>query len=171
MNWRKSCPDDDRLVDIVVTENQMLVKSERLLFFSRLLDGTYPDTTRIIPQSSKTEIVLKTKEFLHAIERASLLARDQKDHVVKLNLKEGSAIELSSKNTEVGQVNEKVSIQSFSGEELKISFNAKYMIEALRSIDSSDIQIGFTGAMSPFVIRPTDHDWILHLILPVRTYE
>ncbi|MFP3416627.1 DNA polymerase III subunit beta, partial [Bacillus sp. SIMBA_074] len=54
--------------------------------------------------------------------------------------------------------------------ELKISFNAKYMIDALRAIDSTEIKASFTGPMSPFVIRPTDHDWMLHLILPVRTY-
>ncbi|WCK54527.1 DNA polymerase III subunit beta [Aneurinibacillus sp. Ricciae_BoGa-3] len=164
-------PDDDKPVDIVITDNQILVKIGNILFYSRILDGTYPDTARIIPQNTKTEIVLSTKEFLGAIERASLLAKDGKNNVVRLFTQQDGTVEISSNTPEVGKVTEEVSPSSTEGEEVKISFNAKYMLDALRASDSPDIKIGFTGAMSPFIIRPTDHEWILHLILPVRTNQ
>ncbi|MFM1653479.1 DNA polymerase III subunit beta [Brevibacillus sp. B_LB10_24] len=166
----KILDDEQTLVDIVVGENQILVKANHILFFSRLLEGTYPDTSRIIPQTSKTEIVFQTKELLQAIERASLLSREGKTNVVRLATLPGGNIEISSNAPEIGKVTEVVAAKSLDGEELKISFNAKYMIEALRSIDSAEIKANFTGAASPFILRPTDHDWILHLILPVRTY-
>ncbi|MGD8190570.1 DNA polymerase III subunit beta [Brevibacillus ginsengisoli] len=166
----KILDDDQTPIDIIVGENQILVRSKNILFYSRLLEGTYPDTSRIIPQGSKTEMTLNTKEFLQSIERASLLSREGKSNVVKLATLADGNVEISSNAPEIGKVMEVVYPVVLNGEELKISFNAKYMIDALRSIDSSEIRASFTGAMSPFIIRPTDNDWILHLILPVRTY-
>jgi DNA polymerase-3 subunit beta len=166
----KILDDDQSLVDIVVAANQILVKSKHILFYSRLLEGTYPDTTRIIPQSSKTEIVVNTKDFLESIERASLLSREGKTNVVKLVTLPDGNVEITSNAPEIGRVTEIVAPTSTEGEELKISFNAKYMMDALRSMDSTEIRVSFSGPMSPFVLRPTDHDWMLHLILPVRTY-
>jgi DNA polymerase-3 subunit beta len=167
----KILSDDDQLVDLVITDNQILVKVQHVLFYSRILDGTYPDTSRIIPQNMKTEMILSTKEFLGAIERASLLARDGKNNVVRLFTRPDGVVEISSNTPEVGKVMEEIVPSSLDGEDVKISFNAKYMIDALRAVDSTEIRINFTGAMSPFVIRPTDHEWILHLILPVRTNQ
>lgn len=166
----KILDDNQNVVDIVVAENQILIKSNHILFYSRLLEGTYPDTSRIIPQGSKTEVVVHSKDFLQSIERASLLSREGKSNVVRLVTMTDNNVEISSNAPEIGRVTEMMTPVSVNGEELKISFNAKYMIDALRSLDSGEIRVSFTGAMSPFVIRPTDHDWILHLILPVRTY-
>lgn len=166
----KILDDDQAPVDIIVGDNQILVRSRNILFYSRLLEGTYPDTSRIIPQGSKTDMVLNTKDFLQSIERASLLSREGKSNVVRLATLADGNVEISSNAPEIGKVTEIVYPVTLNGEELKISFNAKYMIDALRSVDSGEIRANFTGAMSPFIIRPTDNDWTLHLILPVRTY-
>jgi len=166
----KILDDSSDLVDIVITENQVLFKAKHLLFFSRLLEGNYPDTGRLIPNESKTEVVVVTKQFLNAIDRASLLAREGRNNVVKLATMEGGAIEISSITPEIGTVVEEIPSQSIAGEELKISFSAKYMMDALKALEGSEIQISFTGAMRPFVIRPLHDDSILQLILPVRTY-
>ncbi|RKD22871.1 DNA polymerase III subunit beta [Ammoniphilus oxalaticus] len=163
--------DDDSLVDIVATDNQILFKTKNILFYSRLLSGTYPDVNRIIPQKSKTDIILSTRAFLHAIERASLLAKDAKNNVVRFSITDATVIEVSSISPEVGKVTEEIEASSFDGEEINISFNAKYMIDALRTIDSDEVKIRFTGAMSPFMLNPTDHEQSLYLILPVRTYQ
>lgn len=167
----KILSENDTLVDIVVTDNQILFKTDRILFYSRLLNGTYPDVNRIIPQQSKTDIILNTKEFLHAIERASLLAKDGKNNVVKFSVFLSGEIEISSISPEVGKVTEELKATLVEGEELKISFNAKYMMDTLRVMDSDEVKIRFTGAMSPFIIHPTDHEQSLYLILPVRTYQ
>lgn len=166
----KILDDDSNLADIVVSDNQILVKSKHILFYSRLLEGTFPDTTRLIPQGYKTEITVSTKEFLQSIERASLLSREGKSNVVKLVTLSNGSVEITSNAPEIGKVTDILMPKAMNGEELKISFNAKYMIDALRAIDSAEIKASFNGPMSPFVIRPTEHDWTLHLILPVRTY-
>ncbi|WP_174734645.1 DNA polymerase III subunit beta [Mesobacillus harenae] len=166
----KILDDTSDVIDIVITENQVLFKAKHLLFFSRLLEGNYPDTGRLIPNESKTEIVTLTKEFLQAVDRASLLAREGRNNVVKLSTFDGGVIEVSSNTPEIGKVIEEIQSQSIEGEELKISFSAKYMMDALKALEGTEIQVSFTGAMRPFVIRPLHDDSILQLILPVRTY-
>ncbi len=166
----KILDDSEEMVDIVITDYQVLFRTKHLLFFSRLLEGNYPDTSRLIPTESKTDIFVNTKEFLQAIDRASLLARDGRNNVVKLSTLEGKMLEISSNSPEIGKVVEEVQCELIEGEELKISFSAKYMMDALKALDSTEIKISFTGAMRPFLIRTVEDDTIVQLILPVRTY-
>ncbi|MBS4218192.1 DNA polymerase III subunit beta [Bacillus sp. FJAT-49711] len=166
----KILDDTNNPVEIVMTDNQFLFKSKNLLFFSRRLEGNYPDTSRLIPTESKTELVLQAKDFLHAIDRASLLARGERNNVVKLVTLEEKTIEISSTTPEIGNVVEQIQSESISGEELKISFSAKYMMDALKALEGTDIIIHFTGAMRPFIIKSVDDESILQLILPVRTF-
>ncbi|KPC97898.1 DNA polymerase III subunit beta [Geobacillus sp. BCO2] len=166
----KILDDGNHPVDIVMTANQVLFKAEHLLFFSRLLDGNYPETARLIPTESKTTVIVNAKEFLQAIDRASLLAREGRNNVVKLTTLPGGMLEISSISPEIGKVTEQLQTESLEGEELNISFSAKYMMDALRALDGADIQISFTGAMRPFLLRPLHTDSMLQLILPVRTY-
>lgn len=166
----KILEDNNELLNIVVTENQILFKSKNLLFFSRLLDGTYPATQNMIPDHSKTEVLLETKGFLQAIERALLLSRDGKNNVVNFKTLEDGVIEITSVTPEVGKVTEKISTKKLTGEDLRISFNGKNIIDTLKVIDSNEIKISFTGAMSPFLLRPVDNENTLHLFSPVRTY-
>ncbi|WP_221567515.1 DNA polymerase III subunit beta [Alkalihalobacillus sp. TS-13] len=166
----KILDDSSELIDIVLTESQVLFKAKNILFFSRLLDGNYPDTSKLIPNESKTEMVISSKEFLQAIDRASLLAKEGRNNVVKLSTLDDGEIEISSNSPEIGRVFEHVSTESFEGDELKISFSAKYMMDALKAMDCSEVHIQFTGAMRPFVLTPLEEKTIKQLILPVRTY-
>ncbi|NBD25047.1 DNA polymerase III subunit beta [Paenibacillus glycinis] len=165
----KIVPDDHTHVDIVVADNQVLFKVGHVLFYSRILDGTYPDTSKIIPQNFKTELVLPTKKLTDAIDRAYLMSREEKTNIVRLVTQEDGSIEISSSSTELGRVTEQVEVKEMTGEQLRIAFNSKYMLDTLKVIDSEFIFIGFTGAMSPIIIKPTDHPHSLHLILPYRT--
>lgn len=157
-------------VEIVITNQQVLFKANNVLFFSRLLEGNYPDTTRLIPEEFKTNITMNGKFLLQAIDRASLLAREDRNNVVRFETFEGNIVEISSNSPEIGKVEEQIQVESLDGESLKISFSAKYMMEALKAIDGQDVIIQFTGAMRPFILRSVHDDAILQLILPVRTY-
>ncbi|MEV3015596.1 DNA polymerase III subunit beta [Paenibacillus larvae] len=165
----KILPYQNALIDILVSDNQVLFKINSILFYSRILDGTYPDTSKLIPQSFQTELIVNTKELADAIDRAYLLSREDKTNIVKLIMLEDETIEISSSSSELGKVTEQLSLQSFKGERLRISFNSKYMLDALKVMDSDYIQIGFTGAMQPIIIKPEDQANILQLILPYRT--
>ncbi|QKS69596.1 DNA polymerase III subunit beta [Paenalkalicoccus suaedae] len=165
----KILDDSEEHIDIVVTNNQILFKAKNLLFFSRLLDGNYPATKNMIPTNQKTMVQLDAKKLLAAIERALLLS-DAKNNVVNLKSIDEEHLEITSVTPEVGKVTEDVTSLKFEGEELRIAFNGKNIIDALRVIESSEVAIQFTGAMSPFIMRPADRDYMLHLFSPVRTY-
>lgn len=164
----KILADQDGWVDVIFSDNQIMVRADHLLFFSRLLDGTYPDTDRVIPQGGKTDAVVSAKELLQSVDRAALISRDGRDNVIKCMLKEDGRMLIHSAAQDVGSVQEEVAAR-INGEEMSISFNAQYMLDALRAVDSDRIQILFTGTMTPFVIQPADRDDALHLIVPIRT--
>ncbi|HLR09772.1 MAG TPA: DNA polymerase III subunit beta [Sporosarcina sp.] len=165
----KILPDTNESVEIIIAEQQVLFKLNDVLFYSRLLEGNYPDTSRLIPTDSKTSVIVNGKSLLQSIDRASLLAKEERNNIVRFST-EDKMIEVSSNSPEIGKVEELVEAIKIEGEELKISFSAKYMMDALRAIDGQDIEIQFTGAMRPFILKSVDEDSILQLILPVRTY-
>lgn len=166
----KILDDTEEEIDINVTENQILFRTQNLNFLSRLLDGNYPETSRLIPEESKTILHLNTRDLLHTIDRASLLAKEDRNNVVQLTTLDEKFVEITSNSPEVGHVSEQLNVQSIEGEDLKISFSAKYMMDALKAIESDEVKIEFTGAMRPFILRPANDDPIIQLILPVRTY-
>lgn len=166
----KILEDTDEVIEIIVTDSQVLFKLHHLLFFSRLLDGKYPVTKTMIPSQFKTSLQLQKKELLQSLERALLLSREAKNNVVNLKTLADNEIEITSVSVEVGKVTERVTCDEIEGEELRISFNGKNIIDALRVLDSEIVNISFTGAMSPFILQPADHDQMLHLFSPVRTY-
>ncbi|WP_282938690.1 DNA polymerase III subunit beta [Paenibacillus sp. RC67] len=165
----KILPDQNTLIDIIFAENQVLFKLSSILFYTRILDGTYPDTSKLIPQSYQTELVINAQQLAEAIDRAYLLSREEKTNIVKLIMREDHTIEISSSSSELGKVTEQLEVSTLTGELLRISFNSKYMLDALKVMDGELIRIGFTGAMQPIIIRPEETSTLLQLILPYRT--
>ncbi|TBL77471.1 DNA polymerase III subunit beta [Paenibacillus thalictri] len=165
----KILPDQNTLIDVVIADNQVLFKLSSIMFYTRILDGTYPDTSKLIPQTFQTEMVLNTKQMADSIDRAYLLSREDKTNIVKMIMREDQSVEISSSSSELGKVTEQIPVNKMTGELLRISFNSKYMLDALKVMDSDLIQIGFTGAMQPIILRPDDSSSLLQLILPYRT--
>ena len=87
-------------LEIQIAENQILFNFDNTAFYSRLLEGMYPDTDRLIPQSSETEIELNAVSLLHAIERASLLSHEGRNNVVKLSLNSENQTAVLSSNSQ-----------------------------------------------------------------------
>lgn len=162
---------DDSLdeIEVAIAENQILFKTEDTLFYSRLLEGNYPDTDRLIPDSSTTEVKVDAQILLGAVERASLLSHEGKNNVVKLSVKDHT-VEITGNSPEVGRVNEQVSTHSIDGEDMDISFNPDYLKAALTTFGAVDITIKLISTLRPFVLVPTEdaHEFI-QLITPIRT--
>ncbi|AEG58309.1 DNA polymerase III subunit beta [Desulforamulus ruminis] len=155
----------DRKVDISLGDNQIIFSMEDTRLVSRLIEGQFPNYRQVIPQGHKTRLRIKTKDLLESLERASLLARVG-TQIVRLSLETDKMIIFA--NTEVGRIHEEVPIY-LEGEAMQISFNAVYLIDALRAIGSDNIYLDLTGPLSPGVLRPVDGDQYLSLVLPVRT--
>lgn len=165
----KLLPDQNMAIDIVVANNQVLFKIDRIQFYTRILDGAYPDTSKLIPQSFQTHLTIDTRKLADAIDRAYLLSREEKTNIVKMTLKDEKTVEISSSSSELGKVTEQIDTHKLDGDLLSISFNSKYMLDALKVIDSDFIQICFRGPMQPIIMKPEDHSNMLHLIMPYRT--
>lgn len=160
-------PEDDQLVDVVVANNQILVKMDNTQFYSRLIDGQYPDTSRICPTTFKVEVLLSKKELAEAIERVFLIARENDNNVVRVQITPEQML-IASTSADVGKVTETLTPKRVNGEDLLLAFNAKYVMEALRVLDTEDVLLQFTGSMSPFLLKNVDDDRILQLVLPIR---
>lgn len=159
----------DETVSVTLTDQQVLFKTDHVSFYSRLLEGSYPDTSSLIPEQGETTVRVKGKALLQAIDRASLLAREHRNNIVHFATSE-DALTITSNSPEVGRVEDVVQATSITGQQLDISFSAKYMMDALKAIDSEEVDILFTGPMRPFILTAADSDAVLQLILPVRTY-
>lgn len=162
--------DEDVLVQ--VTENQILFIFGNTHFYSRLLEGNYPETSQLIPDTADTTVELDAGSFLASIERASLLSHESRNDVVKLTLKPSeNLVRISSDSPDIGTVEEEVATTVLDGNDLEISFNPNYMKDALRSFGQTTVKISFTSPLRPFTLVPTeDGENFVHLITPVRTF-
>ena len=159
-------------VQMQVTENQVLFIFGNTHFYSRLLEGNYPETSQLIPQTADTTVELEAGTFLSSIERASLLSHESRNDVVKLSLKPSeNLVRISGDSPDIGTVEEDVVTSALDGNDLEISFNPNYMKDALRSFGQATIKISFTSPLRPFTLVPTeDQENFVHLITPVRTF-
>jgi DNA polymerase-3 subunit beta len=159
-------------VELYINPNKVLFKMNNTLFQTRLLEGTYPDTMRIIPTEFPVSIPFNKEELLQAVERVSLLSprdRETNYNIIKMTLREDHIVEMSSTNTEVGDALEEIIPSSdVIGPMIKIAFSSRYLVDALKAFSSNEVTIQFAGEVKPFVIKGNLDQDLLHLILPVR---
>ena len=127
--------DDIETVEVFFANNQILFRSEHISFYTRLLEGNYPDTDRLIPTEFNTEATFNVPNLRFAMERARLLSNATQNGTVKLEFKNG-VVSSHVHSPEVGRVNEEIDTNAVSGEDLSISFNPPYLIESLKAIAS-----------------------------------
>lgn len=159
-------------VQLQIAENQVLFQFGNALFYSRLLEGMYPETSRLIPDSADTRIEVAAGSFLAAIDRASLLSHQGHNNVVKLTLDPDQQVaKISGDSADVGNVEEEIQTEKLEGASLEISFNPDYMSDALKSFGQTNVLISFTSPLRPFTLVPTeDQANFVQLITPVRTF-
>ena len=161
--------DDIETVEIYFTNNQLLFRSENISFYTRLLEGNYPDTDRLIPTEFTSIVTFDKNNLRYAMERARLLSNATQNGTVKLEIING-VVSAHVNSPEVGRVNEEIDTESISGQDLTISFNPTYLIDSLKAINSEKVTISFISAVRPFTLVPNDDTKnFIQLITPVRT--
>ncbi len=156
---------------IHLNHKTILFEYGNILFQSRLLEGNFPETSRLIPMDFPIIIKFKTSDLAVAIERASLLSmKDNLNSIVKLYLKPDNVVEITSNSPEIGKVVEEIyPVEKAIGTPLKIAFSSKYFLDALKTFNSDEVYVKFTGEIRPFVIEGNNDPGLIQLILPVRT--
>lgn len=161
--------DDDEKIELHVFNNKILFKYKNVKFQSRLINGTYPNTSNLMPTDSYLVVTAKLDELYSVIDRASILTSDKEKNIVTLETLEDTLI-LRSSSAEIGRVEEKMRVLKNNQENIKISFSAKYMMEALKSFKTSTVDLHFVGEIKPILIKSKDDDTLTQLVLPIRTY-
>lgn len=155
-------------VEIAVNDKKAQFIIHDTIIQTRLIDGAYPETNRLIPLQFDYELTIDSRDLLSAIDRASFIKNDGVS-VIKFTLSENECV-LSSKSVEVGSSTEVLNSAEFKGNSLEISCNGRYVFEAIKAINGNLVKFSLCGEMKPFIITSLDDDKILQLVLPVRTY-
>lgn len=169
MEITKLFNDEDDNVELHIFSNKVIFKFNTITIMSRIINGTYPDTKSLIPTNFLLKIKVKLNDFYEAIDRASLLTSESDKNTIKLESKNDLLI-ISSNIPEIGNVEEKIICNKDNKEEIKISFSSKYMMDALKSLECEEIYLLFNGEIKPIIVKNTESDDIIQLILPIRTY-
>ena len=159
--------DDKENINMHIFTNKVLFKYKNIIFLSRLISGTYPVSSNIIPNDFKTKIECNYNDLYDMIDRASLLTSDKDKNTIKLTLKDRELI-ISSNSPEIGKVEEKKKIDNDG--EIAISFSSKYMLDAIKSFNCEKIQILMNNDSSPIIIKNEEDETITQLVLPIKTY-
>ena len=119
----------------------------------------------VIPNGSRTSVVLDTKEFIETIERASLIITERLKNPLRISFTEGKVVVRCQTN--LGRVVDEFNAQC-EGDEVEIGFNNRYLLDALRNARTEQVKLEISGPLSPVKVLPTEGSDFLYLVLPVR---
>jgi len=160
---------DDEEVTIHLFNNKILFIYKNIMFQSTLLNGTYPDTTNYIPKDFAYMINLNLKEYYDAIDRASIITLSKDKNIVKMCIND-KKMTIFGSSAENGKTKEELIIESNNKQKLEISFSSKYMMDALKVLNTTNIILLINSDDKPIIINAVDDDTIIELILPIKTY-
>jgi len=164
--------DQEELIEITVNPNksQALFRLKNAELVSQLIQGAFPNYAQLIPQSYNTRAVIDVTDFLRATKAASIFARDGSG-IVRLVITPGGELApgkiiVSARSEEIGDdIGEIDAI--VEGEEAKIAFNGKYLIDMLSVLREAQVALEVTNPSSPGVLRPVGVDNYIHVVMPM----
>lgn len=161
--------EEEENVELHIFNNKIIFKFDSIIMMSRLINGTYPDTSKLIPNEFSLDFKVNLLNLYNSIDRASLLTNEADKNTIKLSTKMNIAT-LSSNIPEIGNVEDRVEIEKEDDQEINIAFSSKYMMDALKAFDAINVQLLFNGEIKPIIIKNPEIDDLIQLILPIRTY-
>ncbi|MCL1975577.1 MAG: DNA polymerase III subunit beta [Firmicutes bacterium] len=171
----KLAVSDEGMIEIVASRNQAFFRFENLTFATRVISGQYPDYHQVLPASSLycCHTTIQREKLIESLERASLLSRDAvrgKTNIVCLNWREEGLL-LTADSPEVGHIYEELAA-IVEGTQIESSYNARYLLDALKVMDNEQVSFHLTGESTPGIILPEGSEQeqspYTYLVLPVR---
>lgn len=160
--------DSDDEIEIHTFSNKIIFKQENIIFQSSLLNGTYPNTDNSIPRDFKYKIKLNLKEFYNIIDRASSISQSKDKNIVDFEIIKNKLI-IKAASLE-SKMEESMNVENETENDIKISFSAKFMLEALKILETEEIYILLNGEISPIILKETGNENLIELILPMKTF-
>lgn len=163
----KLCAADvnEQPVKIAIQDGQISFRTPRFYVLSRLLDGQYPKYNQLIPAENKIVAFANKKAFIDSLERTAVMA-NERTNIVKLVLDKGN-MSLAAQTPDVGDSKDTLEVL-YDGDTLNIAFNYKYVIDALKVIESEDVRMETNGPLSPTIFKGKEENGYLCLVMPVQ---
>ena len=160
---------DDSDLEMHIFNNKVLFKYKNINFQTNLLSGNYPNTSNLIPSEFAYIIKVNKRDFNDAIDRAALLTQGKDKNIVKMTLDNTKMI-INSYASEIGKVEEQLTVETNNKDRLEISFSSKYMLEAIKTLDEEEILLLLNSDVKPLIIKSLTDESLIQLILPIKTY-
>ena len=166
--------DQDEPVEITMTpaKGQVLFRLRGVELVSQLLQGTFPNYEQLIPQTYQTRVVFDLEKLLRAARTAAIFARDG-SNIIRLQIlpagdgQPSGKVIISAQSEEVGDNQDEVDPDGIEGDESKIAFNSRYLLEVLSVLERGTVALETTTSSSPGVFKPTDSDDYIHVVMPM----
>ena len=156
-------------IKIAPFENQISFRwtqdGEEITLVSRVIDGTFPNYEQVIPKTKEIELKVKTSEILSAVKRAALFAQDRGGSV-RLSLSK-KTLKVSANAHGIGEEEEDLEVD-YSGPNFEIAFNPAFLLDTLKNNDAPEIQFEFSTPLNPGLVKPSNSDRYLCVIMPMR---
>ncbi|OJF76573.1 MAG: DNA polymerase III subunit beta [Treponema sp. CETP13] len=152
-------------ISIAIIEKMIFFKFDSYSFSSVLIDGQFPNYSRVIPEAQDHHFMLNRQELLEALKRVGLLV-EQKSRRIYFGLSDGM-LTITSQESDIGTAKEEIPCE-YSGDEITIAMNLLYLLEPLKVINSDQIKFEFTEAMKAVTLKPNPESDFLHIIMPMQ---
>ena len=162
---RKLLDDFDGEVSIGLSETRAEFGFGTVRLTSKLIDGTFPDYTRVIPVGNDRIMQVDVASFSAAVDRVSTIS-SEKSRSVKMGLRP-SALTLSASNTDASSAIEELEVK-YEGPEMEIGFNAKYLLDIASQVNSDVVEFALADQGSPSLVRAPGDDASLFVLMPMR---
>ncbi|MBO5434543.1 DNA polymerase III subunit beta, partial [bacterium] len=156
---------EEDTVKIYTERTRIIIKSERTLLVSKLLEGQFPKYNQLIPNESPKEAMVSVLALSSAIDRVSIMV-NEKTSIVKLSFAD-NILKLTADSADSGKSEEEVEI-NYTAEPLDIAFNYKFLLESLKKMNCETVKIGLNTSLSATVLKPESEEDFVCLIMPVQ---
>ncbi|MBI2020435.1 DNA polymerase III subunit beta [Candidatus Daviesbacteria bacterium] len=156
--------EDQLTISPSQNQNQIVFTIGPTTLSSRLIEGVFPSWEKIIPQKTNTRLILEREEFLKALKLAAIFSASE--NVVSLELGKDK-FQLSSSAKQLGTQENELEAQ-VEGEQLKIAFNTKFLLDVVSAASSKQLMVEFSGPLSPALIKPVGIEGLEYILMPVR---
>ena len=161
---RKLIEDAADLIQVTLSENKIRFAFDHIILTSKLIDGTFPDYQRVIPQGNDKIVEIDPKTFSRAIDRVSTIS-DGKSHALKITL-DGKLMTLSASSPEAGSATEELEVNGAAA--MEIGFNAKYLLDITSQIEGEGCRLTLADSASPTIIQDNSDPSSLYVLMPLR---
>jgi len=162
---RKLLDDDEASIAVSVSETKIRFATPAITLTSKVIDGTFPDYTRVIPQGNTRRLEVDAAEFARAVDRVATVS-SERSRAVKLSLDEDRLI-LSVNAPDSGAAEEELAV-AYGDEKLEIGFNAKYLLEIASQVDRENAVFLFNSSGDPTLMREGNDMSAVYVVMPMR---